>query len=338
MMRPPPIATWRCLTLAVATWSVPGCASGGGSAATAASAVTFDEALAIDSGAYNPGRGFAALAEPDWGRDIDGGPATAAPLAGTRWRLAPDCVVRFDEQSEALAASEGAPFPTRRLGADACHGHAGFWQQVGGRAYWWMGLSGGWSVEYYATASGDSLMTVRRYALRAGRVAGRQWRAERGAPVILRPTKVRDAVAGGTARGGWEVTRALRAIGEVDWATRPGAGSARSVAGTRWRDRAGCILTFGTDVLAAARGAQRLTRSLQSATCGGVRGSWQQHGKRVFWRVNHDSLTGAEVYADLVSDTLLRARHFELRRASTRDAWQANWVPAESRTLARVRR
>jgi hypothetical protein len=95
---------------------------------------------------------------------------------------------------------------------------------------------------------------------------------------------------------------------------------------------------FGTEVLARASAGQRLTRLLQSTSCGGLRGSWQQSGRRLFWRVNVDSTTATESYAEVVSDTLLRTRHYQLRRSTPRDAWQATWAPAESRPFTRVRR
>lgn len=60
-------------------------------------------------------------------------------------------------------------------------------------------------------------------------------------------------------------------------------------------------------------------------------------GKRVFWQVNIDSLTAIESYAD-VADTVLRARHFDLKRSTTKEAFQGTWDPAKSHTLIRVRR
>jgi hypothetical protein len=89
-------------------------------------------------------------------------------------------------------------------------------------------------------------------------------------------------------------------------------------------------------VLAAASTAQRLTRSVTSTGCDGLRGSWQQVGKRVFWLVNVDSLNAIETYAD-VADTLMRARHYELKRATTKEAFQGTWDPTRSHTMTRAR-
>jgi hypothetical protein len=133
------------------------------------------------------------------------------------------------------------------------------------------------------------------------------------------------------------VTNALKAVGEADWATRPGAGTAATVAGTRWKTQTGCTLTFATTVLARGTTAQRLTRSLTSTECDGLKGSWQQVGKRVFWLVNIDSLTAVETYAD-VADSLMKARHYELKRASTKEPFQGTWDPTRSHTLTKVRR
>ncbi len=99
----------------------------------------------------------------------------------------------------------------------------------------------------------------------------------------------------------------------------------------------GCILSFSATTLARGTQTQRLTRSLTSTDCDGLKGSWQQAGKRVFWLVNLDSLTAVETYAD-VADTVMRARIYELRRTSTREAFQGTWDPTRSHTLTRVRR
>jgi hypothetical protein len=135
----------------------------------------------------------------------------------------------------------------------------------------------------------------------------------------------------------YAVTNALKAVGETDWATRPGAGTATSVSGTRWKTQTGCTLTFAATVLARATAAQRLTRSLTSTECEGLKGSWQQQGKRVFWLVNIDSLTAVETYAD-VADSVMKARHYELKRASTKEPFQGTWDPTRSHTLTKVRR
>jgi hypothetical protein len=68
-----------------------------------------------------------------------------------------------------------------------------------------------------------------------------------------------------------------------------------------------------------------------------LKGSWQQVGKRVFWLVNIDSLSAIETYAD-VADTVMRARHYDLKRASPREAFQGTWDPTRSHTLTRLRR
>jgi hypothetical protein len=110
-----------------------------------------------------------------------------------------------------------------------------------------------------------------------------------------------------------------------------------AVSGTRWRRGDGCVLTFASTVLARATTTQRLTRSLTSTNCDGLAGSWQQAGKRIFWLVNIDSLTAIETYAD-VADTLMRARHYDLRRASTKEPFQGTWDPTRAQTLVKVRR
>jgi hypothetical protein len=152
--------------------------------------------------------------------------------------------------------------------------------------------------------------------------------------VVARAARIIEVRA---TKATYDVTRALKAVGETDWATRPGAGSAASVAGTRWRTQTGCTLTFAATVLSRATQTQRLTRSVTSTECEGLKGSWQQVGKRVFWLVNIDSLTAIETYAD-VADTLMRARHYDLRRASTREPFQGTWDPTRSHTLTLVRR
>jgi hypothetical protein len=297
--------------------------------------LTFEQALAAEGGDYEPSRGFRAVAEADWARTSLSAPAGA--FAGSTWRIGGDCVVRFDSQPDALAAREAAGVPTNRVTADTCHGHDGFWQQSGGRVFWWLSLPGGWSAEFHAELEEDTLMSIRRYALR--HEGSRTWRVERSANYAFRATRVTEsAVAAGGKRPTFEITRTLRALGEADWATRPGAGSTAAIAGTRWRDGASCIVTFGTEILARAGAAQRLTRGLQSTNCSGLRGSWQQAGRRLFWRVNADSTTATESYAEVVSDTLMHTRHYQLRRATPRDAWQATWMPAESRPFRRVRR
>lgn len=311
------------------------CASGGGSsaspAATAARELTFEQALAADSSNYEPPAGFRAVAEGDWAQAAMTGSVAGTVVEGSRWKLGDSCEVHFTSESDVLAASESAP-PTRKLGADACHGHTGFWQMSAGRVYFWMPLAGNWSVEYYGDFVDDSTMLLRRYPLRRG--GQRAWRPDRDAAVVTRATRISEVRA---TKATYEVTRALKAVGEPDWATRPGAGSAASVAGTRWRTQTGCTLTFATTVLARATQTQRLTRSVTSTGCEGLKGSWQQVGKRVFWLVNIDSLTAVETYAD-VADTLMRARHYDLKRATTKEAFQGTWDPTRSHTLTRVRR
>jgi hypothetical protein len=313
------------------------CASGGASAArpgepTAARELTFEQALAFDSSNYEPPTGFRAVAEGDWAQAAMTGSVAGTVVEGSRWTLGDSCEVHFTRESDVLAASESAPLPTRKLGADACRGHTGFWQMSAGRVFFWMPLAGNWSVEYYGDFVDDSTMLLRRYPLRRG--GPRAWRPDRDAAVVARATRIIDVRA---MKATYEVTRALKAVGEADWATRPGAGSAASVAGTRWRTQTGCTLTFATTVLARATRTQRLTRSVTSTGCEGLKGSWQQVGKRVFWLVNIDSLTAVETYAD-VADTLMRARHYDLKRSSTKESFQGTWDPTRSHTLTRVRR
>jgi hypothetical protein len=272
------------------------------------------------------------VSEGDWAQAAMTGSVAGTVVEGSRWILGDSCEVHFTSESDVLAASESAPLPTRKLGADACRGHTGFWQMSAGRVFFWMPLAGNWSVEYYGDFVDDSTMLLRRYPLR--RAGPRMWRPDRDAAVVARATRIIEVRA---TKATYDVTRALKAVGEADWATRPGAGSAASVAGTRWRTQTGCTLTFATTVLARATQTQRLTRSVTSAGCDGLRGSWQQAGKRVFWLVNIDSLTAVETYAD-VADTLMRARHYDLKRASTREPFQGTWDPTRSHTLTRVRR
>lgn len=313
------------------------CASGtggtgspsGGSAPPAA--LTFEQALVADSSNYDPPTAFRAVAEDDWAQAAMTGSVAGTVVQGTRWRLGESCEVHFTAESDVLAATE-SPLATHKLGADACHGHNGFWQMSAGRVFFWMPLAGNWSVEYYGDFVDDSTMLLRRYPLR--RVGPRTWRPDRDAAVVARATRIVEKPA---VKASYDVTRALRAVGEADWAIRPGAGSAASVAGTRWKTPAGCVLTFAATVVARAAPGQRLTRSLTSTACDGLRGSWQQVGKRVLWLVNIDSLTAVETYAD-VADTVMRARHYDLKRASTREAFQATWDPTRSYTLSRVRR
>lgn len=303
--------------------------------ASAPAALTFEQALLADSSNYEPPTGFRAVAEGDWAEAAMTGSVGGVQVEGSRWRLGDSCQVHFTLEPDVLALSESAPLPTMKLGADACRGHTGFWQMSAGRVYLWMPLAGNWSVEYYGDFVDDSTMLLRRYPLRRG-AAARAWRPDRDATVVTRATRLAEVRAG--ARPAYlDATRNLKAVGEADWATRPGAGTATSVSGTRWRMYNGCILSFTPTVLARGTQAQRLTRSLTSTECDGLKGSWQQTGKRVFWLVNLDSLTAIETYAD-VADTLMRARHYELRRTSAREAFQGTWDPTRSHTLTRVRR
>ena len=318
--------------------AVAACASGGGAAGGARTpqgtpALTFEEALLADSSNYEPPTGFRAVAENDWAQAAMTGSVAGTVVAGSRWRLGDSCDVHFTTESDVLAASESAPLPTRKLGADACHGHTGFWQMSAGRVFFWMPLAGNWSVEYYGDFVDDSTMLLRRYPLRRG--GPRVWKADRDGAVVARATRI--ATARAAPKATYAVTNALKAVGETDWATRPGAGTAASVAGTRWKTQTGCTLTFASTVLARATQTQRLTRSLTSTGCDGLKGSWQQAGKRVFWLLNIDSLTAIETYTD-VADTLMRARHYDLKRASTKEAFQGTWDPTRSHTLTRVRR
>jgi hypothetical protein len=318
--------------------TVMACAGSGASAGAApgpqaAVALTFEQALAADSSNYEPSTAFRAVAEDDWAQAAMTGSVAGTKVEGSRWKLGDSCEVHFTNETDVLAASESAPLPTKKLGADACRGHSGFWQMSAGRVFFWMPLAGNWSVEYYGDFVDDSTMLLRRYPLR--RSGPRAWRADRDAAVVARATRIMEVRA--VAKASYDVTRALKAVGEGDWATRPGAGTATSVSGTRWRTPTGCVLTFASTVLARATTTQRLTRSVISTECEGLKGSWQQVGKRVFWLVNIDSLTAIETYAD-VADTLMRARHYDLKRASTKEAFQGTWDPTRSHTLTRVKR
>lgn len=332
---------WRRLQAAagIATSvAVAACATGGGSgggsgtSAPAAAGFTFEQALAADSSTFDPPSAFKAVAEGDWAQAAMTGSLGGVTVEGSRWKLGDSCEVTFTTEPDVLAASESAPLPTRKLGGDACRGRTGFWQMSAGRVYFWMPLAGGWSAEYYGDFLDDSTMLTRRFPLR--RTGARAWRADPEAAVIGRAARIMEART--AARASFEVTRALKAVGETDWATRPGAGTAASVAGSRWRMSSGCVLSFASTVLARGTSTQRLTRSLTSATCNGLQGSWQQQGKRVFWLVNVDSLTAVETYAD-IADTVMRARHFDLKRASTKEPFQGTWDPTRSQTLTRVR-
>lgn len=302
----------------------------GGSASPAT--LTFEQALVADSSNYDPPAAFRAVAEDDWAQAAMTGSVAGTVVQGTRWKLGASCEVHFTAEPDALAATE-SPRATHKLGAEACHGHNGFWQMSAGRVFFWMPLAGNWSVEYYGDFVDDSTMLLRRYPLR--HVGSRTWRPDRDAAVVSRASRIVEPTP--AVKASFDVTRALRAIGEADWATRPGAGSAASLAGMRWMTPAGCVLTFAATVVARATQGQRLTRSLTSTACDGLKGSWQQVGKRVFWLVNIDSLTAVETYAD-VADTVMRARHYDLKRASIREAYQATWDPTRSYTLSRVRR
>lgn len=325
-------AAWVLVTSACA--STGGAPAADGSSATAVASLSFDEALLADSSTYEPPVGFRAVTEGDWAQAAMTGSLAGPAIEGSRWKLADACEIHFTTESDVLASSENAPLPTRKLSGDACRGRTGFWQMSAGRVFFWMPLAGNWSVEYYGDFVDDSTMLVRRYPLRKGS-APRSWRADRDAEVVSRASRIMERRV--AARASYAVTNALRAVGEPDWATRPGAGSAPSVSGTRWRTPSGCVLTFAATVLARGTQAQRLTRSLTSTECEGLRGSWQQVGKRVFWLVNVDSLTAIETYAD-VADTVMRARVFDLKRASTREPFQGTWDPTRSHSLTRVRR
>ena len=313
------------------------CASGGASSSGSSTPagpppLTFDQALDADSSNYEPPIGFRAVAEDDWAQAAIGGSVAGTVVAGSKWKLSDSCAVHFTPETDVLAASESAPLPTRKLGADACRGHTGFWQMSAGRVFFWMPLAGNWSVEYYGDFVDDSTMLVRRYPLRRG--APRTWRPDRDAAVVARATRIVEVRA---VKATYEVTRTLKAVGESDWATRPGAGTAPGISGTRWRTPTGCTLTFAATVLARGTQSQRLTRSVTSTACDGLKGSWQQVGKRVFWLVNVDSLTAIETYAD-VADTVMRARHFDLKRASTKEPFQGTWDPTRSHSLMKVKR
>ena len=261
------------------------------------------------------------------------GSVAGTKVENSKWKLGDSCEVHFTTEPDVLAASESAPLPTKKLGADACRGHTGFWQMSAGRVFFFMPLAGNWAVEYYGDFVDDSTMLLRRYPLK--RSGPRTWRPDRDASVVARATRIVEAKP--AVKASYAVTNALKASGEPDWATRPGAGTAATVAGTRWRMQTGCVLSFTTTVLARATTTQRLTRSLTSTACEGLKGSWQQVGKRVFWLVNLDSLNAVETYAD-VTDTLMRARHFDIKRATTKEAFQGTWDPTRSHTLTKVKR
>ena len=324
-----------CVSMIVA--STAACASGAGGSSSpgvsAPAALTFEQALVTDSSTYDPPAGFRAVAENDWAQAAMTGSVAGTVVAGSRWKLGDSCEVHFTSESDVLASSEAAPLPTRKLGADACRGHSGFWQMSAGRVFFWMPLAGNWSVEYYGDFVDDSTMLLRRYPLR--RSGPRTWRPDRDASVVARATRIMEAKP--AVKASYVVTSALKAVGEADWATRPGAGTAATVAGTRWKTQTGCTLTFATTVLARGTTAQRLTRSLTSTECEGLKGSWQQVGKRVFWLVNIDSLTAVETYAD-VADSVMKARHYELKRGSTKEPFKGTWDPTRSHTLTKVRR
>jgi hypothetical protein len=330
----PPSLVRQLAALAV----LAGCASSSGSSGGAATAtrpdagLTFDQALVADSSTYEPTVAFRAVAETDWAEAALTGTLAGPRVENSRWRLGDDCTVHFTDDVDVLATSEGAPLPTRKLGAEQCRNHTGFWQISAGRVFWWMPLAGGWSAEYYGDFLDDSTMLIRRYSLR--RTGDRAWRADRDAAVSGRASRLIEVRA---VKATYAVTTNLRAVGEPDWATRPGSGSAPSVAGTRWRMPDGCVLTFGADVLARGTASQRLTRALSSAECDGLKGSWQQVGKRIFWLVNLDSLTAVETYAD-VADTVMHARHFDLNRPAAAVPFTGTWNPTRSHSLTRVRR
>lgn len=320
------------LVAVAASCSGSGAAAGVTSEPTPVAEFTFADALAADSSTFEPPTAFKAVAEGDWAEAALTGTIAGPTVDDSKWRLSDTCTVHFTNETDVLATSEGAPLPTRKLAAEACHGRTGYWQISAGRVYWWMPLAGGWSVEYYGDFADDSTMYLRRYALK--RTGDRAWRADRDAMASGRASRLIEVRA---IRATYEVTNNLRAVSETDWATRPGAGTAPNLGGSQWRMQNGCVLAFGAQVLARGTNTQRLTRALTSTDCDGLRGSWQQVGRRVFWLVNVDSLTAVETYAE-VSDTLMRARHFDLTRASPTAAFNGVWNPTKSHVLTRVRR
>jgi hypothetical protein len=312
------------------------CASGAGTrepAEAAPAGMSFDEALLADSSTFEPPAGFRAVAEVDWVQAAIAGSVAGTVVENSKWKLGDGCEIHFTPEADVLAATESPPVPTKKLSGDACRGRTGFWQMSAGRVYFWMPLAGGWSAEYYGDFADDSTMLLRRYPMR--RTANRTWRPDRDNAIVSRASRIMEVKV--AARPTYPVTSALRAVGEPDWSTRPGYGTAASVSGTRWRAPNGCVLTFAASVLARASNSQRLTRSLTSTECDGLKGSWQQVGKRVFWLVNLDSLTAVETYAD-VADTVMRARVYDLRRASSKEAFQGTWDPTRAHSLTRVRR
>src|SRR5688572_475402 len=212
--------------------SVVACASGGGSATATPqlASLTFEQALLVDSSAYEPPTAFRAVAESDWAQAAMTGSVGGVVVEGSKWKLGDSCEVHFTTESDVLAASESAPLPTRKLGADACRGHTGFWQMSAGRVFFWMPLAGNWSAEYYGDFADDSTMLLRRYPLR--RSGPRTWKPDRDAAVTARATRIMEIRV---VKSTYPVTNALKAVGETDWATRPGFGTAASVAGTRWK-------------------------------------------------------------------------------------------------------
>ena len=144
-------------------------------------------------------------------------------------------------------------------------------------------------------------MLLRRYPLRRG--GPRTWRPDRDASVVARATRIMEAKP--SVKATYVVTNALKAVGEADWATRPGAGTAATVAGTRWKTQTGCT-DLCDAVLARATVAQRLTRSLKSTECEGS-GKLAADGERGSGGEQR-SLTAVETYAD-GADTVMKARH-----------------------------
>lgn len=328
----PSIVVVFVITAVASSCSSSGAAGGVTTEAAPVDVFTFEEALAADSATFEPPTAFKAVAEGDWAEAALTGTIAGPRVDDSKWRLSETCTVHFTTESDILATSEGAPLPTKKLAGEACHGRTGYWQISAGRVYWWMPLAGGWSVEYYGDFADDSTMYIRRYAL--SRTGDRSWRADRDAMASGRASRLIEVRA---VRATYEVVRNLRAVSETDWATRPGAGTAPNLGGSQWRMANGCVLSFDAEVLARGTNTQRLTRALGSTECDGLRGSWQQVGRRVFWLVNLDSLTAVETYAE-VSDTLMRARHFDLTRATPSAAFNGVWNPTKSHVLVRVKR
>lgn len=135
MMKVSAVRRWQVFSrlLVVASIGACGGAGGGASGSATSATLTFEQALVTDSFTYEPPTAFRAVAENDWARAAVTGSVAGAVVEGTRWKLDDSCEVQFTKEADALAANESAPLQTRKLAADACRGHTGFWQMSAGR-------------------------------------------------------------------------------------------------------------------------------------------------------------------------------------------------------------